>query len=250
MRKVLLFGLLLISALLMAACSGGGPGSGNIQGSGNIVSETREVPAYNQIDVIGTGNLNLTITSPPNLTITADDNVMQYISTEVIGTSLQIRLNAPEGGSVAPSQPISYAVSIPFLRVITASGNATVTTDVATIPSDFDVQVSDDAQVTLTNFEADSITITAVGNSQVTLSGSTSDFSATLEGSARMEGGDMEVALADITTRGSAQATIWVTENIDAFVYDNSIVNYYGEPSGVNPQADQSAQFNALGPKQ
>ncbi len=81
--------VVLVSLVLVtqAAC-----GVGGVKGSGNLVTETREVGSFTRIDVRGGANVKLTV--DPNLSqsvsVTYDDNVIDFIVTEVDDNTLVI----------------------------------------------------------------------------------------------------------------------------------------------------------------
>ncbi|OGO16907.1 MAG: hypothetical protein A2Z14_01960 [Chloroflexi bacterium RBG_16_48_8] len=54
-----------------------------IQGSRNIITEARDVGGFNRIELEGMGKVILTQGEEESLTIEADDNLMEYITTEV-----------------------------------------------------------------------------------------------------------------------------------------------------------------------
>lgn len=61
-----------------------------IKGSGNVISETRELKTFHSLDVGGAFEVNLRQGSPQSVTITSDDNLLPHIITKVKDGELEI----------------------------------------------------------------------------------------------------------------------------------------------------------------
>lgn len=76
-----------VAATLLAACGDFsitiGDGESKVKGSGVKATETRAVAAFTAIDATGVGKLKLRVGEEDSLKITADDNILPIIKTEV-----------------------------------------------------------------------------------------------------------------------------------------------------------------------
>ena len=63
--------------------NGDGFGGERIHGSGKVISEEREVPAFDQIHLKGSGKVILTRAADRSVRVKTDDNIMPHIRTEV-----------------------------------------------------------------------------------------------------------------------------------------------------------------------
>lgn len=83
-RRILvpLIGLLLILAACQDRNHIHGPGQ-NIHGSGNLVTETRQLASFNSLEINTVADVQLNRSATQQVTVTVDDNVMQYIITRV-----------------------------------------------------------------------------------------------------------------------------------------------------------------------
>ena len=91
------FGLIVFAAaLLIGLIFANGCGFGNIntidgiRGSGTLRSEKRNVSEFTKIDAGNAVNLVITTQKDFNLTIEADDNILELIKTEMSGDTLKI----------------------------------------------------------------------------------------------------------------------------------------------------------------
>ena len=80
-KRSYLWGLVLAGIFILScrAVSVGLPGVGEINGSGTILTENRSVGDFERLSIRGTGIIHLTQGARPALTVTADDNLLQYI---------------------------------------------------------------------------------------------------------------------------------------------------------------------------
>ena len=64
-----------------------------IKGSGNIISENRELTNFSSISLIGRMDVNIKYFDKYNCTVISDENLIPYIKTEVLNNNLQISIN-------------------------------------------------------------------------------------------------------------------------------------------------------------
>lgn len=65
-----------------------------IAGSGNVVTQSREVSGFEAVSFSGVGRLILEQTGTESLTITADDNILPLIVSDVVGRRLVLRFES------------------------------------------------------------------------------------------------------------------------------------------------------------
>jgi len=147
-----------VGAVLIAAC---GP-----IGSGDLVSEDREVGEFEGIQVSGGIDLVLTVDPAADVSVTVvyDDNLLERIETEVEGTTLVIRSR----GSYSVSGPGRHVeVTTPALEELAASGGSDVegsgTLDMLVITA------SGGSDLDLSDLVAGSVSVNASGGSDVTV---------------------------------------------------------------------------------
>jgi len=109
----------LLAALVLAAVGCGSTGSGD------IVSETREVGSFDRIEVSSGIAVEITVdpAAPAAITSVYDDNLQDRIITEVNGDTLVIEVR---GTVVAPGSGRMVEVAMPVLIGLFADGGATV----------------------------------------------------------------------------------------------------------------------------
>ena len=83
-------GLLVISVLLAAMVGMTACDAMAVNGSGDLITEVREVSGFDSIDLDGSGEVIITQGAGETLTVETDDNLMEHVETEVRGDTLHL----------------------------------------------------------------------------------------------------------------------------------------------------------------
>ena len=138
MRKMQ-YASVVILAFLVTGCSG-------VRGSGKIVSESRNVSGFSEIEFAGDGELLVEQTGTESLTITADDNLMPYLISEVANGRLVLK--EKDYTSLTPTGNVIFKLTVKNLNGIDFAGDGVV--DAKGIQSDeFQIHISGDGKVTV-----------------------------------------------------------------------------------------------------
>lgn len=152
--------LVTVAAAVLAACA-------NV-GSGNLVTETREVGEFDSLD-FGAG-FDVVLTVEPSadheVVVTYDDNVIDEVVTRVSGDTLIIEYRTGFVGSIGGRGRV-IEVTVPTLESIDISGGADLTAsgEVAT----YRIDASGGANADLRELEAEDVEIDVSGGADVTL---------------------------------------------------------------------------------
>ncbi|NTV37818.1 MAG: hypothetical protein HGA82_01265 [Anaerolineales bacterium] len=79
------------------------------QGSGNLVSETRQVSGFTAVDFSGAGEVEIIQDGTESITIETDDDVMEHVTTEVHGGTLYVGFDFDGHMAVANSVALKLA---------------------------------------------------------------------------------------------------------------------------------------------
>src|SRR5262252_10451573 len=97
------------ACLLMACCFVSGCMLMNaVAGSGKIVTEPRTVSDFSAVSLSGSGHVIVEQTGTESLTVTADDNLLPYIKTEVHGNTLELGLKDNSMMGLRPTKDIVF----------------------------------------------------------------------------------------------------------------------------------------------
>jgi hypothetical protein len=225
MCKKIMFLVLLLSAaiLLVTACN-----ANVVDGSGDLITETREVSNFDSIALSGSGEVNVTQGGGESLTIETDDNVMEHIKAEVSGGTLE--LGFEEGFNLISPTRLIFTVGVEDLTSVSISGSGDIESDMietnrleATVTGSGDIQIG-----TLT---ADDVKARITGSGDMNLAGETAAQDITISGSGKYRAGDLRSESAEVSITGSGDATVWATDSLDVNISGSGSVDYYGRPS-------------------
>jgi hypothetical protein len=225
-----------------------------VRGSGDIIVENRQVSGFDKIEVEGAGKVIITQGDKESLTIETDENLVEYIRTEVKGNTLEIGFEdnvvfSSGRGRVAldPTEGFVFRVSVIDLEAISVSGAADFEMDKIKTKS-FDISLSGAGQVTIDDLDADSLNVLVSGAGDVNLIGRVDDQVIRLSGLGRYQAFDLESQEASIIISGAGGANVWVSEMLDVTISGAGDVKYYGNPS-VNPNISGVGRIQSQGEK-
>ncbi len=157
--------VLLVPLVLMTLTACGVSGVSGVKGSGNLITETREVGSFTRIAVSGGANVELMV--DPNLTqsvsVTYDDNVIRFIVTEVDSNTLVIDTRGSFSTTGGPRRLVTVVIN--DIEVITTRDGADVTGNGVT--ESYRLRASDGSDVDLVDLQATSVEIDASGGTDV-----------------------------------------------------------------------------------
>lgn len=236
-RNWTIYVLLVILIIVLSACR-------LVVGSGDIVSESREVSGFDSVSVSGTGEVIITQGDGESLTIETDDNVMEHVTSEVRGGTLY--LGTEPRTNVRPTRLI-FMLGVDELKGADVSGSGSV--EAASLETDnLEFGVSGSGSVNVDSLTADQLNVRISGSGDVQLAGEAPEQDIDISGSGDYRAGDLLSETAVVSISGSGQATLWTTDSLDADVSGSGTVNYYGNPT-VSSSTSGSGSINGRGEK-
>ncbi|WIG58366.1 MAG: hypothetical protein OJF49_001112 [Ktedonobacterales bacterium] len=205
-RKLFAYVLLAVLAsatVSLAAC-------GNVVGSGNVKTETRNVSGFSGVALSGAGALNIAQTGVESLSITAEDNILPLITTQVVNNKLEISYQS--GTTFQPTKPVIFNLTVKTLDALDISGAG---------------------NVTATGITATALTINLSGAGNISVSGTTQSQDVSLSGAGSYSARDLTSQNATVHLSGVGKATVTVSGTLDATVSGAGNVTYYGNPASV-----------------
>lgn len=176
-----------------------------VKGSGNYVTETRKVEAYDAIELRIPANMRVSIGKPTPLTIEADDNIMSLIMTEVHKGRLIISAKRPFESKEGPN----IEVTVAELKAVEVVGAG---------------------DMWVTKLDNESLSAAATGAADLHLSGKTKNLSVAVTGAADVFAYELQAQNASATLTGAADANLSVAESLNATLTGACDLNYRGNP--------------------
>jgi len=234
----------LVAAMLaVAVVAAAGCNALVVEGSGNVISEPREVSGVRSVSLSCSGELVITQSGTETLVIKSDDNLLGHITSEVSDGRLSIGLTP--GAVLRPTVPMRFELSVDALEGVAVSGSGLVSVDTLATPV-MNVAVSGSGDVTIRSLDTGSLAVAISGSGTVSLAGSVDSQSAAISGSGDYDCGTLASRTASVAVSGSGNAVVWVTDKLEAIISGSGSVSYYGDPV-IDERVTGSGTVRALG---
>jgi hypothetical protein len=239
-KKLLIVLFLSVAVLAVTACN-----ANIVRGSGDLITETKEVSNFDSIALSGSGEVIITQGGGESLTIETDDNVMEHVKAEVRGGTLE--LGYEEGLNLISPTRLIFRVGVNDLSELSISGSGDIEAD--NLDTDrLKMTVSGSGDVQIDNLTADEVEAKISGSGEIDLAGEAPDQDLTISGSGKYRAGDLRGENVKVKISGSGDATVWATDSLDANISGSGSVDYYGRPS-INMSGSGSGNINNRGEK-
>ncbi len=246
-RSVLLIlGVVVVGLLFVAGRTARGIVA--IRGSGNTISEERVVSDFHAIDFSGVGKLTIVQGEREALTITADDNLLPYITSDVNNGTLTLAMKDSAWLPILrPMQPVHYTLHVKRLTRVEMSGAGELYAETLNADNLMVVQ-SGAGIITIDDLFATHLSVTMSGAGHVTVRGNVTTHTVQLSGLGSYQAGDLASQHAQVMLNGAGSVTVWAETDLDATLSGSGSVSYYGEPQ-IRTSATGIVNVHNLGMK-
>lgn len=213
-----------------------------VNGSGQVLSERREVSGFDRVSIGGSGDLTLTQGDDESLVIETDDNLLPLIQTVVSGGELKIGWR---NVNLRPSHGIHFELKVKNLSAIDLSGS--LRAQAGPVKTDrMEIHISGSGKVQLAKLQANELGIHVSGSGDTLVNGKVDRQRISISGSGTHRAVDLSCNEASVEVSGSGHATLWVRNNLKVSISGSGDVNYYGNPS-VSSHTSGSGHVRNLG---
>jgi Putative auto-transporter adhesin, head GIN domain len=186
--------------LLLAACD-----VSTIQGSGTLKTEVRPVGKFTAIALSDVGHLVIERTGAESLAVTADDNVVPLLKSEVKDGTLYLSV---ESGKRISGKP-TYKVTVGDLRKIAISGAGSIAA---------------------TKLDGDALSISVSGAGSGNVAGRADELTISISGAGSFDAGQLQAKRAKVVVSGAGNVTVNASDELDAKVSGVGTIWYIGSP--------------------
>lgn len=199
----------------------------NIRGKGPVVSETRDVDPFLNVSVSIPAEVYIYQGPGPELTIEAQDNILDAIESRVRHGELQIGLYNEAG--LAKHETIKIYISSVSYNNIRFSGAVDGWAETPLYVTEFNIYVSGSGTFSGEVY-ALHLSSNLSGSGKLWLSGKTDEQFHSISGSGEIYAFDLQSKTADISISGSGEAEVSVDEYLYADISGSGTIYYKGNP--------------------
>ena len=225
--EMTLLGLALTAVAATACEVHVGPGE-FIQGSGTVKNEPRDVHGFDRVIMDGTGMLVITQGDTEHLVISAEDNILPKLSSDVANG--QLELHPQSNIQLHTTQPIRYQLAVKQLKEVRLGGVGDIQAN--SLEADqLDVVVAGSGNTDIRRLTATRLTVAVSGSGTVTIAGQSTQQNVTISGSGRYRAADLKSRSADIQINGSGDCAVSVADSLNVTIAGSGNVTYVGSPT-------------------
>ena len=200
MRKL---ACLVLLTVLAAGCHG--KFMSQIKGSGKRELQKRDVASFTSISAEGAFTIEVTCQKNQSLEVEGDDNVLEYVTTEVSSNILRLKNTK----NYSTSEPVKFRISVPNLEGLSVNGAG---------------------HVDIKGMNNDKFEIDTNGAATIVVAGTTKLIDVGANGAGKIDAENLHAARGVVESKGVVRVDLDVTNQLDVTVQGPSTVTYKGDP--------------------
>ncbi|MCL4488062.1 MAG: DUF2807 domain-containing protein [Chloroflexi bacterium] len=216
--------LAICAALVLSGCTFGG----GIAGSGRVISKEYPLSDFTGVDAASAFQVNLVRGDSFQVTVSADDNLFDYIKIVKEGSTLRIYTDSTPGRGIRPAT-LRADIQMPALDELRLSGATRASLSGFSSTRDLHLDVSGASRLNGA-MDMGNARMQVSGASQVTLKGSVKTMTVNVSGASKATLRDLAAEAADMELSGASTATVHVRNNLAYNLSGASHLIYAGNP--------------------
>jgi hypothetical protein len=231
-----------------------------IRGEGPVQEETRTVGKITAVELGTFGTLFIEQADSTSLSVTAQENLLEYIETDVRSGTLLIRTRSRI--NLRAEEPVEYHLTVPSLEdvILGSSGDVIMgpwnaerlyvslessgdlECDSLVCP-ELDVELESSGDLVLHYWQGESLRARLSSSGDVRINdGTAKDIDVDINSSGDFKADRLECARASVSTSSSGDASVRVSEYLRARTSSSGDIVYYGRPA-VEGRASSSGEI-------
>lgn len=215
-----------------------------VEGNGTIKTENRSVGTYDEVNLSGFFDVILEQGTEGNLTVQAESNLLEYITTEVENNALKI--STKKGYNLRTSKRMQVIITVPFKDIdkVALSGSGDIIGKDLITAKNFKALISGSGDISL-SVEAKTIETALSGSGDIKLTGTTDKLSAKVAGSGDISCYDLKSKDVEAKVNGSGDVEVYASKSLYARVSGSGDIDYKGNPANVDKKTSGSGDVTA-----
>jgi hypothetical protein len=243
MKTKFLF-ILLLLPFLLGGCEL--LSAGDVRGFGDVIQEERSLKNVSGVELGAPGEMDIRLGDTESLVIEAEENLLQYIETSLEGGILKVY--ARIGANLEPTKPIIYTLTVKRLLSLEVTSNGSITAP-ALEADRFRLEVNSSGHILLAGITVRKLEVLVNSSGYVEIgTGEVTEQEIVISSSGNYSAPDVRSQKATATLDSSGNATVWVSEQLDAEMTSSGNVYYYGQ-AVVNETSSSSGAVISKGNK-
>jgi hypothetical protein len=236
--------MLSVLAFLMIVSVGNAQKRKKITGNGEITTEERVVSDFSKVAVAGSFDVVLNYGTGGKVTVTADENLMEYIITDIKDNALRIRTK--KGYSIRSNKKILVSVNYANLEGVALAGSGDVSAN-GTVKADaLKLSLAGSGDINM-DLNGGSVKASIAGSGTMELSGSADKLKCSIAGSGDVNAADLKAGITEASIAGSGNVHVHAVNEVHASIAGSGNVYYTGNPDVEKGKTSGSGKLKKKG---
>ena len=214
-----------------------------VKGNGNVITQQRSVGSFDAVEAAGSFDIYLVKGNEGEMTILGDENLMEYLETEVKNGDLKIKWK--KGYSINTVNQFVVTLAIEEINGLSLSGSGKIESKIPLKSDHFNTSVSGSGDMMLT-IEANELEVAISGSGNIDFEGVVNKFDASVSGSGDINAKNLKCKMANLRISGSGGAYLDVSDELFARVSGSGDIKYKGDPAKQDVKVSGSGKVTKM----
>jgi len=210
-------------------------------GSGKMITEERQAMAFTKLNVSGDFDVHIKQDSVSGVSITADDNLIQYIKTGVEGDELTVKSK----DNICSSGRFVLNIRVRDVSAISTSGAVNLSSTGKLNTKDLELNFSGESKITL-DINSGNLKTGGSGSTELNLTGQATSHTVDVSGSLTLNALNLVAGKYSIETSGDSKCKINVLNELNVSSSGSSDVEYRGNPTKIHEDKSGSSTLKKI----
>lgn len=227
--------LTVIAICLIISVSAEGQWRKTVYGNRNVVKKDRSVGSFTGVKASSGIDIYLSQGDKVSVVVEADENLHEYIETEVKGNVLEVYTDA----NIREAERKRVYVTVKELKYIASSSAGDVIGETPIKSDDLELSASSAGDIKLEVY-AKNISADGSSSGDITLSGETDKLNVEMSSAGDLNAFNLKTRQADVSVSSAGDADVYVTEKIIARASSAGDISYKGDPKYVDAHSSSA----------
>jgi hypothetical protein len=227
-------------AILVTSCQQTISFGNGIKGSGNVVTQNRNITEkFTGIDAGSGIEVEITQANTPSILVEADDNIIEYITTEIQNGILIISCKE----SIKNAKERKVKVTLPDVESISASSGSEIKSMNTITSSSLDIKSSSGSEIDIT-IQAENAYCTSSSGSTINLKGKALKLQTQSSSGSDIDAEDLLANEINATSSSGSHTTIHPIVSLEASASSGGNINYVNVPKSVSKKESSGGSIS------
>lgn len=198
-----------------------------INGSGNDVTQTRNLNTFTGVDLSIDANVILHVDPTYRIEMRGQQNVLNVLTTEIHGSTLKLGFSR----NVHSHSTITLDIYAPYYVYAAISGSGNIQNNAGWNCSSFETKISGSGDIYISGIQTGAATAAISGSGKITLSGTCTSLTSSISGSGDLLAFGLTGNTGDIRVSGSGKHELNLSQSLDVHISGSGDVYYKNNPA-------------------